>query len=127
MGWGGWLVLGGVFTLLFGCGLSGVLCDVSRLTHALGGGGLGCFTVQVLPMPWKEQVGLYYSLGLPHFFLEHRFNLSAEDKNVRTDRPVVTRGQPHLFCGGGSLVKPTVTNLNTVMPPPQFAPKDWSP
>ena len=113
MGWGGWLVLGGVFTLFAGGCLSGVLCDVSRLTHALGGGGLGCFTVQVLPMLWKEQVGLYYGSSRTHLIYVHRLCCAAEDKNVRTDRPVVTRGQPHLFCGGGSLVKPMATKDKT--------------
>ena len=79
--------------------MSGVLCDVSRLTRAFGGGGLGCFTVQVLPMLWKEQVGLYYSLGLPHFFLEHRFNLSAEDKNVQTGYTSQPEGKSRMRRG----------------------------
>ena len=83
--------------------MSGVLCDGSSLTHALGRSRLGCLTVQVLPMLWKEQVGLYYSSGLPHFFLEHRFNLSAEDKNVQTGYTSQPEGKSRMRRG--SLIK----------------------
>ena len=99
MGWGGWLVLADVFTLLFGCGLAGVLCDVSGLTDAFGGGGLGCFTFWVLPMLWKEQVGLYYGSGRTHLIYVHRLCCAAEDKNVQTGYTSQPEGKSRMRRG----------------------------
>ena len=47
-------------------------------------------------MPWKEQVGLSYSWSSTHLIYVHVLNLSAEDKNVQTDRPVSVEGKSRM-------------------------------
>jgi hypothetical protein len=44
-------------------------------------------------MPWKEQVGLSYSLGLPHFFLEHRVICAAEEQMFKLATPLQPEGK----------------------------------
>ena len=55
--------------------------------------GFGVIRFVFDPCPGEEGVGLSYSLGSAHFFLEHRLCFSAEDEMFRLATPLQPEGK----------------------------------
>ena len=69
--------------------VSGVRCFHSFVS--LSSNVFGVIRFEFDPCPRWRGVGLSYSSGLPHFFLEHRLCFSAEEQMFRLGDPCQLR------------------------------------